>query len=424
MPDMAGSIIWRSNDYGHKFCRLAVLLATLVIWGCDGAGNIRTTPQMDAEERFWVRVLLLDDANTCEIRIRSPYNIEGAAGQSLKGQAAVVRSGAKVEIAAGRIAVGGETVTDTRVVIAPAKPYVFTLNGNDYRGKLELKANPDGRTFDAINHVPLEAYLAGVIGAEMPDYWEPEALKAQTIAARTYCLYIKKMFGGKRDWDLSKTAAHQVYTGIKGESAQVWDAVNRTTGHILICDTGSSDEIFPTYYSSACGGHTEPSKNVFGDSFGPLSGSPCPYCRDVAKPDIFYWPMVQFERKEVTNRLFAKYPKLKQLGDITEITPAKQSDYDDFSRLTLVKLTGSDGTSDSMRAEDLRLTVDPSGAKLRSISCKIAPMGDKWVFLSGRGYGHGVGLCQCGAEGMARQGKKSHDILSHYYPGAKFARVY
>ena len=138
--------------------------------------------------------------------------------------------------------------------------------------------------------MPLEPYLAGVIGAEMPDYWEPAALKAQAIAARTYCLYVKKHYGLTRSWDVSKTVSSQVYRGVKAESAQVWQAVNETAGQILV--SGANGELFPAYYCSSCGGHTENSQNVFGDSFEPLGGVPCPYCVDIAKPDRFFWPMV------------------------------------------------------------------------------------------------------------------------------------
>jgi stage II sporulation protein D len=119
-----------------------------------------------------------------------------------------------------------------------------------------------------------------------------------------------------------------------------------------------------------------------------------------------------------------KYPKLKASGEIKDITSAKQSNYGDFSRLTLVKLMGSAGKSNFLRAEDLRLTIDPTGNRLKSAICKIISMGDKWAFLAGRGYGHGVGMCQCGAQGMARKGKTTEQVLSYYYPGSKVIRVY
>jgi stage II sporulation protein D len=259
----------------------------------------------------------------------------------------------------------------------------------------------------------------------MPSHWQSEALKAQAVAARTYCLYNKKKFADVRHWDVMKTAASQVYLGIRGESFAAWKAVNDTWGQVLVCRTPSgSEEIFPAYYSSTCGGHTENAANVFGDSFGPLSGVPCPYCKEVAGPAVFFWPMVRFNTADIEMALKVKYPKLRTLAAIKNIVASRQSDYSDFSRLTMVKLDDSNGLSDFVRAEDLRLTIDPMGTRLRSTICKIIPVDNDIAFLSGRGYGHGVGLCQYGAEGMARQGHSAQEILAYYYPGSKLIRIY
>ena len=322
------------------------------------------------------------------------------------------------------ITIAGQIINGNDLILQPDDPYIFNLNGKDYRGKLRLMIHPDGSSFDAINLVPPEPYLAGVVGAEMPDYWEIEALRAQAIAARTYCFYIKERFGANRDWDMRQTAAHQVYRGVSAESAQVWKAVNQTRSQVLVCRQADGTEgIFPAYYSSTCGGYTENSENVFGDSFGPLTGVACPYCQNVAKPQFFFWPMIQFDRKKVIAKLLEKYPALKQLGKITSISAAEQTDHGDFSRLTKIKLTGSTGKSDFIRAEDLRLTLDPTGRKFRSTICQIMELHDKWAFLSGRGWGHGGGMCQCGAEGMAREGKTTEQILSHYYPGSRLSTI-
>jgi stage II sporulation protein D len=259
----------------------------------------------------------------------------------------------------------------------------------------------------------------------MPDYWEMTALKAQAIAARTYCLYIKKSFGDKRNWDLMKTQANQLYLGVSAESARVWNAVNQTQGQVLVCKQDNDVEtIFPAYYSSTCGGHTENSKNVFGDSFEPLGGVPCPYCISVAKPHFFLWSNVQFDKAAVFNNLLQKYPQIKDLKEITNIIAAKQSNYGSLSRLTLVKLLGSTGKSFFLRAEDFRLSIDPTGRKLKSTIFRVEEEGEKWVFVSGRGWGHGVGMCQCGAQGLARKGATAGWILSYYYPGSRIVSVY
>ena len=399
----------------------------VILGGCAERQLTRPTPQMDIEPQFWVRVLLLDNVRACTLKTASPFTVLDA--QTTTGQAYFDQADVPINISvsAGKITIAGRSFTSNEVTILPNEPYIFNLNGNDYRGKLKLILNPDGNSFDAVNLVPLEPYLAGVVGAEMPNYWEPAALKAQAITARTYCLYIKKHFGSKRTWDVKQTAANQVYLGVSAESAHIWNAVNKTSGQVLVCknrQTNTQYEIFPTYYSSICGGHTENSQQVFGDSFEPLVGVPCPYCKDVAKLSFFFWPMAHFSKANVTTTLLKRYPKLKQLGEIINIIPARQSNYGNFSRLTSVKLIGSTGKSDFLRAEDLRLSIDPTGYKLKSTICQIVNVGSKWAFSLGRGWGHGVGMCQCGAQGMARGGKTAKEILFYYYPGSKIVRVY
>jgi len=380
---------------------------------------------MDVDPEFWIRVLLVDNASICHLRVPSSFTVLDAQTQTTEGRFPKTDSPAKITVSAGRIFISGCSFSSEQITILPDKPYIFSLNGNDYRGKLKLIVNSSGDFFDAINIVPLEPYLAGVVGAEMPDYWEPAALQAQAIAARTYCLYYKKRFGRNRSWDVRRTQASQVYLGMYAESAQVWEAINRTYGKVMVSkDDQGIEGIFPAYYSSTCGGHTEDSKNVFGDSFEALIGVSCPYCEGVAKPSFFFWPMVKFDKGLVTKNLLQKYPKLKHLGEISDISSAHQSEYAGFSRLTSVKLVGSTGKNDFLRAEDLRLSIDPSGRKLKSTSCQIVNMGDNWAFLSGRGYGHGVGMCQCGAQGMARKGYTTGQILSYYYPGVRIVSVY
>ena len=405
------------------YCMTVLFLLYPVIFaGCAERPYVTTiTPQMDAEQKSIVRVLLLDNAEKCSLLINRPFIVSDAQTREELARFDRLKTPVDITISANGFAIAGKPIAADRITIIPDVPYAFNLNGDDFRGKLTLVANISNTAFDAINIVPLEPYLAGVIGAEMPDYWEPEALKAQAIAARTYCLYIKKRFGTMRTWDVSRTVANQVYRGVKAESAQVWSAVNSTSGQILAVD--AAGELFPAYYSSACGGHTENSQNVFGDSFRPLGGVPCPYCINIAKPDRFFWPEVQVEKSVVSERLLNKYPKLQPLGKIVSIAPMEQTNYTDFSRLTMIKLIGSTGNSDSIRAEDMRLTIDPTGTRLKSMICRIASKDDKWVFTNGRGYGHGVGLCQCGSQGMAREGKAANEILAYYYPGSKIVRV-
>jgi stage II sporulation protein D len=127
----------------------------------------------------------------------------------------------------------------------------------------------------------------------------------------------------------------------------------------------------------------------------------------------------------VTKNILDKYPALIELGQIVKIEPSKESKYDNnFRRIVSVKLTGSTGKTAFLRAEDLRLAIDPSGAKIQSTCCTIVSLKDEFIFIAGKGFGHGVGLCQYGSREMARQGKTTEQILSYYYPNSRLKYLY
>jgi len=399
-----------------------LLLSLFLLSGCGKRRLDSPTPQMDAPEEFWVRVLLEKGLTECLVYTDSGFRVIGPGDE--RDQPRFPAGTVKLRPEHGHILIATQSFAAPKIVIFPRRPYVFRVNGTAYRGKLQVTVGPAGK-LELVNLVPLEPYLAGVIGAEMPQYWEPQALRAQAIAARTYCLYIKRRFGGRRNWDLRKTQANQVYLGLAAESAQVWLAVNSTAGDVLMCrQPDGTKALFPSYYSAACGGHTENAENVFGEHFAPLCGVECPYCRHVARPGLFLWPMVKIEKEAATARLFQKYPRLRRLGQIAQIAPAQVSRYGGFERLASIKLADSKNNTDFLRAEDFRLTLDPTGRRIRSTAFKISDARHHWVFLAGRGYGHAVGMCQCGAQYLARQGQTAGWILHYYYPTSEIVSLY
>lgn len=426
------SIIISKSGYMYCFSwilKLAVIFVLFLLLnpGCGKRKSEIATPDIRINEQYWIRVLLLDDIQQCSFHIDSNFSVKdetNVQNKKTKKNYKPLKKPVIAKIVDGKINIASRDYSSNQIIFSPEDPYIFNLNGKSYRGKLKLIANPDANSFDAINLVPLESYIAGVVGAEMPNYWEPEALKCQAIAARTYCLFIKKRFGENRSWDLNKTAANQVYLGMEAESPAVWKAVNETTGIVLTCkQPDGSENIFPTYYSSTCGGHTEDSDNVFGDSYESLKGVPCTFCKNVAKQEIFFWPEVQFEKNDVASRLMNRYSSLNRLGEIKAISVDKQSDYEEFSRITRIKISGPNNVSEFLRAEDFRLVIDPTGKKIKSAACKLEISENGFVFTNGRGWGHGVGLCQCGVQGMAREGKTTEEILSHYYQNSKYYKI-
>lgn len=376
------------------------------------------TVGIDSPEDTWVRVLLF--GNLREWTLETPA---GFVAEGKYNPATVVFSDTAampMELVNGRIRVG-EHLLCSRVVLRPKDPYYFFINGQGFRGNLEMQVNDDGHGVRAINHVPLESYLLGVIGAEMVSYWEPEALKAQAVAARTYCLAIQNRFGAGRAWDVTRTQANQVYNGLAAENPRVRQAVLDTTGRILIApDTDGREWIFPAYYSSSCGGHTEDSRYVFGDDLVPLAGVECSWCKSVARRRDFHWGPVDFPMTTVSTRLMSRYPSLMPLERIIDVEVIR---YGAMGRITQVRVTGANGQTDTLRGEDFRLSLDPTGLVLKSALATMRKTRNRLVFEHGRGFGHGVGLCQCGAQGLARQGCLYADILSHYYPGSRLVMI-
>jgi stage II sporulation protein D len=374
---------------------------------------------MDSPEQTWIRVLLFGNLRRCTVASENGFLVEDAengvaAEFETNGPLPILVLGDKILI--------GQHGFGRNVMIKPRDPYVFYIDNDGYRGYLQLRIQDNA--LQGINHVPLESYLLGVIGAEMHSYWEPQALKAQAVAARTYCLYIKNRFGRRRRWDVSKNQSHQMYKGLKAETASVHDAVMETAGQVLVCRYGDGRElVFPAYYSSACGGHTEKAQNVFGENgedLAPLRGVKCPYCKDVTRKSIFQWKPITYTLEQISEQLMERYASLKQLEQIVDLKITRSGHLDRVLRMQLI---GKNGRTDWLRGEDFRLALDPTGQKLKSAVFEMEKNGQTVKFTNGRGFGHGVGLCQCGAQGMARRKSSYRDILAYYYPGSKLVTI-
>ncbi len=416
----------RTSDFIHiNRLGISASIFLVLLFGCRRKGQPAQPSPISELEQPQVRVLLASDVTKCLFSCDGPVSVNTSGPILPAAHFETVDKAVNVEVSGGRISFAGWSCLSGKLQIVPDTNAIFTLNGSRYRGKLEIITAGDANSFDVVNVVGTEAYLAGVIGAEMPSYWEPQALEAQTIASRTYCLYIKHRFGTNRHWDVRRTAAHQMYRGVSEETPAVWKAIGNTAGEVLVCkQADGKEDIFPAYYSSTCAGHTENSKNVFGDTYQPLTGVPCKYCLEVTKKEFLNWPAVYMTGTQLDEKLFERYPQLQKLGSIEQISAISPSRYDGLTRLTWIKLEGADGSSDTLRAEDFRLALDHTGLKIKSAAFEIQKTATGWAFTSGKGYGHGVGMCQCGAEGMARKGRSSEEILSYYYPGSRIKKIY
>ena len=141
----------------------------------------------------------------------------------------------------------------------------------------------------------------------------------------------------------------------------------------------------------------------------------------MARPGLYRWESVTIDKETLSEALIGRYPSLVSLESISNVNVSQWSRYGRAEQLTV---TGSNGRSQQIKAQEFRLAVTRPKQPLRSSWYRLVDIGESWLFYDGHGWGHGVGLCQCGAQGMAEQGCDSVTILAYYYPGARLLRAY
>jgi len=277
------------------------------------------------------------------------------------------------------------------------------VNGKPYRGWVELRKKKNGLLL-VVNDLDLEEYLKGVIAAEVPPDWEYEALKAQAVASRTYALYEKRM-AGKRPYHILSTITSQVYNGVNGEHVKAVQAVKETNGIVLTY----RGKVIPAFYHANCGGHTENASEIWGIDAPYLKGVDCE-CQDIKKDGLWEKRISVSRLIHVLRRQGYRINDISDIG-IDDITPA--------GRVKNVILRSARGTT-TVPAETIRAAL--GNTVIPSVFFELELSEGEAVF-SGRGNGHGVGLCQWGAKEMAGNGHDFKSILAHYYPGAILVRM-
>ena len=318
---------------------------------------------------------------------------------------------------------------------------LLVLKQRRYRGTLLLRAQGEG--LQAINRLPLESYLTGVVGSEMPDSWPLAALRAQAVASRTYAL---QQLRPTAPYDLKATVASQVYKGLESESAPVREAVTSTRAQVLMY----GEQLINAVFHSSSGGLTENS--------GDLWSRQLPYL--VSVPDVDGGSPVSRWEKTFTPEALRQ--AFQEIGGAITIQPLERSKTGRVRRAkvigpggelvlsggalrerlglrsTLVNFrfepAGRDGGAeaipptlpppppvDQVEAQAARAgVVAPSAFSAPSPVATLLPSTSGLrLVVEGRGFGHGVGLSQWGAYALALRGKSHEEILRHYYRGAE-----
>lgn len=271
---------------------------------------------------------------------------------------------------------------------------------------MEIIPEPGG-TLTVINQLALEDYVMGVLAGEIPRNWPPEALKAQAIAARTFAVLERATAREKGDaYDLENTAQFQMYQGSELVNENIQRAVLETRGQIITYD---SKPIYAFFHSN-CGGETCGASDVWTKDQPYLKPVKCTYGNNGTH---FRWQAEILVLDLVRKLRDAGI----EVGDIVRLTAA---DRDESNRILKLSIMDSDGSIKTMKASEFRKAVGPD--LIRSTRFTTETDGDKMVF-NGKGWGHGVGLCQEGACGMALKGFKSFEILRYYYHGIMVEKI-
>lgn len=310
--------------------------------------------------------------------------------------AAVAGSAVELERDGDSVQAGGVDTGAGAVKLRADGP--ITIGDKQVRGSVEVLVHADGLV--VVNELPMETYLAAVLGSEMPPSFAPEALKAQAVAARTYAIGKKLAMEGQ-PWHLGATVLSQVYGGVHREDPRTAEAVRATEGEVLVYEHAPIE----AYFFSSCGGGTAGGGEALGRPLPYLTAHPCP--ESGSTPGASW--RLELSAAELGKRL--------GVGKVDSIRIDTRTA---SGRARSVEVRSAKGTR-RFTGADLRQRV--GYAALKSLSFEVSKHGKTFRF-DGEGSGHGAGLCQWGAQAAALDGWDYRRILGLYYPGAELRRMY
>ena len=356
-------------------------------------------PPLQADTQ--IRVLVAENQKMLKVNIRGEYQIRVLPTMQLAKKGKGLSDAWLVPTAAG-VRIGHEEWACRGLLIQPAEDRDLVIGRSGFRGAISILKDKNN-LFYAINSLDIERYLYGVLHHEVAAWWPMEALKAQAVAARSYALY-QAAVSQRAEYDVKSNTSSQVYGGSTTERYRTKRAVNLTAGEVL----SYQGKTFPAYFHAACAGLTAASSELWNISLPPLAGGvKCSYCR--ISPH-YNWesrvPLAEIEEK------LKKYGR--PVGRTLRIEIISQTPSRRVGRLRIIGTAGEIVVA----AKDFRVWI--GGDKIRSTSFSIEVREDA-IYFHGKGWGHGVGLCQWGLLGQALLGKTYRSLLEFYYPGSQIA---
>jgi len=426
-----------------------------------GEPEVRVRVQAGVDEVRIGAGVVVGRSNLMGVMVGGPIAMLRVPGEvKLEGGAWVVRiKGGGSEV--------GRALEGEGIVLTGEKGSV-EVNGVRHVGRIRLVGRSElgDRRFDAVEHVSLEDYLPGVVGKEMLAGWPRAAYEVQAVCARSYALHerVRVWSGGasgglRSHFDVENNERDQAYGGATNNKVAV-QAVRSTRGMVL----ADGDQLLRAYYSSTCGGRVGSAKDTWptgpGYEFnlaGPLQARTREHACQSAS--LYRWTQKR-EKVELVARLRA-YGEKSQLmvRRIRDLAGIETLSVNADGRPSLYKIIEPGGVWYQLSGEQFRLACNQSVANANATSSEGIVMGTRvgglpdidrksrvysgdmevdvprafggnvavmgtTVTINGRGFGHGVGMCQYCAKGFAERGEDWRAMLTRFYPGARVVAAY
>ena len=393
------------------------------IWGATCVVSIGLNglqSKVRAVQEPIIRVLL-KQSNEFNFRAdrKIPFLIEGldSREQKLTSLKLKITDGSFTWSSNKKIGVWKYLPSNSQLIIRSFDKRGIWLGNRRYRGELRVVLKDDH--FSVINHLKIEKYLKSVVGSEMPKSWPMAALQAQAVAARTYAL---KQLDKRNNYDVNSSEQNQVYLGMESETLRTKRAVDRTRSLVLFYQ----GKLISAVFHSSSGGQTEASGDVWKYQLPYLISVP-----DYDQHSPKYQWIKRFEERKL-NKIFHEIGGLNSIEILNRSNTGRVLKARIYGDLGDLVLTGKELRKRlDLQSTLVEFNLIPYSNTKTSLKIKLPKLEESLDFprplpalpkeyillANGYGSGHGVGMSQWGANGLAKKGANFREILKHYYKG-------
>ena len=376
-----------------------MFIAAVMLFGCTTGkeyvtGNTSVRGNKPDSQRLR---LLAMEGSSCQISTLGPCRITNLDNNI---QLSALTSGdVTVKYSDNGLTINGKPFSAEGIAITGNDDKI-QIGGSIFRGYAEIIKEKGNLLI--VNNLSLEDCVYSHVGRELSSGSPIEALKAQAVAARTFILH-EKQYSKNKNYDLKNLEQGRTYFGVTSENQQGNKATDSTAG-VVVKYRGT---VAFTPYFSNCGGYTEDVGEIWGEKKPYLVPVPCFFCKNGRH---YTWES-EIKENHIVDSLNKKGYNISSVSNIDPRCEVTKS-----GRAKMIRLTTDKG-SITINLNVFRQVVGYDVLKsARSLTAR--PRGGKFKF-TGKGWGHGTGMCQEGAEGMARAGHNYKEIIRRYYPGTE-----